>query len=191
MFRRLWLVIRSWFGAGLDKLEDPELLLTQAQEEMTAMHAKNRERAVQAITRKNNLQLAVEETENRIRELEGKARRALERGRQEDADQIDDRINRLRATLELSRQLLREAERDADDVKEAIRREERKIREKTAEALALKAQLKNNQIQITMNKALEDMAGGFAPMPLDRDMLIVAGLVVLIVVLLGLLVLGR
>jgi hypothetical protein len=35
--------------------EDPEVLLSQAQREMTEMHARNRERAVQAITQKNNL----------------------------------------------------------------------------------------------------------------------------------------
>ena len=191
MFRRLWLVIRSWFGAGQDQLENPELLLDQAQEEMQTMHVKNRERALQAISQKNNLQIIVEETENRIRVLEYKARRASERGQRETADQIRARLETLRATLETSRGQLEQALVTAEKINEAIRNEESKIREKTAEALALKAQLKNNQIQIAMNRALDGLPDGYTPITTDRDTLIVFGLAVLIVVLLGLLVLGR
>jgi len=80
MFKRLWSIIKSWFGAGLDKIEDPELLLQQAQEEMRAMHAKNRERAVQAITQKNNLQQMVNDTQKTVDNLQAKAELALKRG---------------------------------------------------------------------------------------------------------------
>jgi len=159
MFRRFWLVIKSWFGAGLDKLEDPELLLTQAQEEMTAMHAKNRERAVQAITQKNNLQNMVDETQRQVDGLQHKAEMALKRGDRDLALQILKEKQSYETTLQTSRGQLEQAIATAEQVKEAIKREEMKIREKTAEALALKAQLKNNQIQIAMNKALEGIQG--------------------------------
>jgi phage shock protein A len=159
MFRRFWMVLRSWFGAGLDKLEDPELLLTQAQEEMTAMHAKNRERAVQAITQKNNLQNMVDETQRKVDNLQQKAEMALKRGDRDLALQVLKEKQTYEQTLATSRGQLEQAIATAEQVKEAIKREEMKIREKTAEALALKAQLKNNQIQIAMNKALEGIQG--------------------------------
>jgi len=61
MFSRLINLIKSWFGFGLDKLENPDILLDQAKREMHEMHARNRERAVAAITQKNNLQSMVDE----------------------------------------------------------------------------------------------------------------------------------
>ena len=159
MFKRFWLLVRSWFGAGLDKLEDPELLLTQAQQEMTEMHAKNRERAVQAITQKNNLQNMVDDTQKKVDTLQHNAENALKRGDRDLALQILKEKQSYESTLQSSRVQLETAIATAEQVKEAIKREELKIREKTAEALALKAQLKNNQIQIAMNKALEGING--------------------------------
>ena len=44
-----------------------------------------------------------------------------------------------------------------ESIKIAIRREEERIRAKTAQALALKAQWKQSQIEISINKALDGM----------------------------------
>jgi phage shock protein A len=159
MFKRLWNVIKSWFGAGLDKIEDPELLLQQAQEEMRAMHAKNRERAVQAITQKNNLQQMVNDTQKTVDNLQGKAELALKRGDRDLALQLLKEKQSYEQSLQLTRTQLEQAIETSEAVKVAIKREEEKIREKTAQALALKAQWKNSQIQIAMNKALEGMQG--------------------------------
>ncbi len=159
MLRRFWLVIRSWFGAGLDKLEDPEILLTQAQEEMNALHAKNRERAVQAITQKNNLQNTVDQMQKQVDTMQMRAEQALKRGDRDLALQVLKEKESYSQTLQLSRTQLEQAIATAEQVKEAIRREEMKIREKTAQAMALKATHKNNQIQIAMTKALEGIEG--------------------------------
>jgi phage shock protein A len=159
MFKRFWLVLRSWFGAGIEKLEDPELLLQQAQEEMRTMHAKNRERAVQAITQKNNLQAQVDETQKRVDALQVKAELALKRGDRDLALQILKEKQSYDQTLQMTRVHLESAIQTSEQVKEAIKREDEKIRQKTAEALALKAQWKNSQIQIAMNKALEGIQG--------------------------------
>ena len=43
-----------------------EVLLQNAQEQMREAQAKNRERAVQAITQKNNLQALADQTEKRV-----------------------------------------------------------------------------------------------------------------------------
>jgi len=159
MFKRFWNIIKSWFGAGLDKIEDPELLLQQAQEEMRAMHAKNRERAVQAITQKNNLQQMVNDTQKTVDNLQAKAEMALKRGDRDLALQLLKEKQNYEQTLQMTRTQLEQAIETSEAVKAAIKREEEKIRQKTAEALALKAQWKNSQIQIAMNKALEGMQG--------------------------------
>jgi len=159
MLKRFWNVIRSWFGAAVDQMENPELLLNQAQEEMRALHAKNRERAVQAITQKNNLQQMVDDTQKRVDMLQSKAESALKRGDRELALQLLKEKQQYEVTLNTTKESLTAAIETAEAVKVAIKREEEKIRQKTAEALALKAQWKNSQIQIAMNKALESMTG--------------------------------
>jgi phage shock protein A len=159
MFKRFWMVLKSWFGAGIEKLEDPELLLTQAQDEMRAMHSKNRERAVQAITQKNQLQQMVDDTQKRVDGLQAKAELALKRGDRDLALQILKEKQSYEQTLQMTRVQLEAAIATSEQVKDAIKREDEKIRQKTAEALALKAQWKNNQIQIAMNKALEGIQG--------------------------------
>jgi phage shock protein A len=159
MFKRLINLIKSWFGMAVDKLEDPELLLTQAQEEMRAVHAKNRERAVQAITQKNNLQQMVDDTQKKVDMLQAKAEFALKKGDRDLALQLLKEKQSYDQTLQMTRTQLEQAIETAEAVKTAIKTEEERIRQKTAEALALKAQWKNSQIQIAMNKALEGMQG--------------------------------
>ena len=159
MIKRFLALMKSLFGRGLDQLENPELLLEQAQREMTELHARNRERAVQAITQKNNLQQMVDDTQKRVDTLQSKAELALKRGDRDLALQILKEKQSYEQTLTMTRGQLEQAIETSEQVKTAIKREEEKIRQKTAEALALKAQWKNSQIQIEMNKALEGMQG--------------------------------
>ena len=157
MLKRLWRYIVALLSGGLDKMEDPEVLLSQAQREMQEMQARNRERAVSAITRKNNLQQMVEDTQKRVNNLQTKAELALKRGDRELALQLLKEKQQYEGTLTNLNSSLAQAQETVESVKVAIRREEERIREKTAQALALKAQWKNSQIQIAMNKALEGM----------------------------------
>lgn len=157
MLKRLWRYIVALLGGGLDKLEDPEILLSQAQREMQEMHARNRERAVQAITQKNNLQQMVDDTNKRVIDLQTKAELALKRGDRDLALQLLKEKQHYEGTLTNLQTSLAQAVETVESVKTAIRREEERIRQRTAEALALKAQWKNSQIQIAMNKALEGM----------------------------------
>jgi phage shock protein A len=159
MLKRLWRYIVALLSGGLDKMEDPEVLLSQAQREMQEMHARNRERAVQAITQKNNLQQMVDDTQKRVDNLQAKAELALKRGDRDLALQLLKEKQHYETTLTATTASLAQAVETSEAVKNAIRREEERIRQKTAEALALKAQWKNSQIQIAMNRALEGMGG--------------------------------
>ncbi len=139
MFKRFWMVLRSWFGAGIEKLEDPELLLQQAQEEMRTMHAKNRERAVQAITARNSIERMISESERKIKQLDLKAAIAERAGNSELARKYRRDQEEFQSTLAETKHALADAEQTARFVKREIRREDEKIREKTREALRLKA----------------------------------------------------
>ncbi|MEI6432598.1 MAG: PspA/IM30 family protein, partial [bacterium] len=139
MFKRLLNVIKSWLGFGIDKLENPELLLQQAQEEMKAAAARNRERAVQAITQKNNLQQMVDDLQKTVDNLQAKAELSLKRGDRDLALQLLKEKQNYDQSLQSTRAQLEAAIETAEQVKLAIKREEEKIREKTAQALALKA----------------------------------------------------
>ena len=159
MFRRLINLMKSWFGAGIEQLENPELLLQQAQEDMRAVHAKNRERAVQAITQKNNLQQMVNDLQKTVDNLQSKAELALTRGDRDLALNLLKEKQSYEQSLTMTRTQLEQAIDTAEQVKVAIKHEEERIRQKTAEALALKAQWKNSQIQIAMSRALDGMQG--------------------------------
>jgi phage shock protein A len=157
MWKRFLAVVRSWFGAGLDKLEDPGVLLDDAKRQMQEMHARNRERAVVAITQKNNLQNQVDDLQKTVDNLQAKAEFALKRGDRELALQLLKEKQSYEQSLVSAKETLAQAIETSEQVKIAIKREEEQIRQKTAEALALKAKWKQAQIQSEMEKQLQGM----------------------------------
>jgi phage shock protein A len=157
MFGRIIGYLKALFGLKLDSLEDPEVLLSQAQQEMKAAQAKNRERAVQAITQKNNLQEEVDKTTKAMDNLEAKAALALKNGDRDLALQLVREKQTLGANLTSLQASLASANEMTEQIKTAIRREEETIRQKAAEAMALKTQWKQAQIETSINKALDGM----------------------------------
>lgn len=131
-------------------LNTSEALLRQAHEQMREAQARNRERAVQAITQKNNLQALADQTQKRVDQLTEKA---------EAAESLDDRQDLLKERDKLQKSLtemqepLAVAITTAEAVKLAMRREEERVRALTAEALALGAVEKLAQIEIELAKA--------------------------------------
>jgi phage shock protein A len=155
MFARVWRYLKGLLGFKLDQLEDPDILLQQAQQEMKEAQAKNRERAVQAITQKNNLQALVDQTQKTVDNLQAKAEIALKNGDRDLARQLLVEKSQYETTLNTTKQSLQNAIDTTEAIKTALRREEERIRAKTAQALALKAQWKQSQIEISINKALD------------------------------------
>jgi len=130
-----------------------EALLQKAQAQMQEAQAKNRERAVQAITQKNHLQALADQTEKRVsrltEQIEGSALG-------EDAAPKESLLaerRRHQKTLEEMQPALASAIDTVEAVKIAMRREEERVRAMTAEALALKAQEKQAQIEMAIAKS--------------------------------------
>jgi phage shock protein A len=127
-------------------LDDPEVLLSQAQQEMKETQAKNRERAVQAITQKNNLQAEVNKAKMMVSRLQDKADAARLKDDSELETQLLFEKRSYEQTLVKMENSLVAAQETIERIKTAMRREEERIRAKTAQAMALKTQWKQRQI---------------------------------------------
>lgn len=117
---------------------------------MREAQAKNRERAVQAITQKNNLQALLDQTRKIIDRLTRQAEASPEEEVVADKLAERDKYQETLAQLEAS---LATATATTETVKLAMRREEERVRAMTAEALTLRAEEKQAQIETAIAKS--------------------------------------
>jgi len=157
MLTRILNYLKAAFGIKLDQWEDPEVLLKQAQDEMAEMHRKNKERAVQAITQRNLLQDEVNKTNQQVQNLQSKAELALKNGNRDLARQLLVEKQTLEAGLPPLTASLEKANEITEQLKVTMKREEEAIRARAAQAMMMKTQLKQAQIENSINKALDKM----------------------------------
>jgi phage shock protein A len=155
--KRFFAWLRAIFHRGMDKLEDPELMLDQARRDMQGALVANREKAVQAIASRNRLQKMMEEQTARSTQLENQAAAALKSGNRDLARQFLREKAGIDQSIESLKPTLAGATETVEQVKVAIKRQEEEVRRKYAEALALKAQWKQAQIQSSITQALEGL----------------------------------
>jgi phage shock protein A len=168
LFSRIWRIIKGWLLIGVEKAEDPEVILTEAKERMDRELAKAKEAAVQAIGQRNLLRGMLAEQEKRVRDLDAQARAALKSGQEDLARQIlVEKANSQRTIENLNAQLA-QAEQAATAVKENIRAMEEQVRQRAAERLALIAGWKQAQIQEKLNAALGDVSLDASGQAFDR-----------------------
>ncbi len=155
--RRFFNWIKGLFNSAMDKVEDPEVMLDQARRDMQATMIANKEKAVQAITQKNRLDQMLTERRSASETLEKQATMALKQGKRDIAQALmREKINNDAVVTQLQGSY-DQAVQTVDAVKIAIKRQEEEVRKKTAEALALKAQWKQAQIQSSISKALDGL----------------------------------
>ena len=133
-----------------------EELLDQVNRHMQQRHSHNRERAVIAITQRNNLQSQVLDLERRVSDAEQRWEEALREGNRALADQFYNKRSDYDASLASSRETLMQAEETAEQVKRAIKCEEELLRQRFGEVLALKSKWKQAAIQETMEWELKE-----------------------------------
>ena len=155
--KRFFRWLKALFNRGMDRLEDPEMMLDQARRDMEQALIANREKGVQAITQKNRLQMMLDEATKKSAQLESQATMALRQGNRELARQFIREKANTDATVTTLQGSLVQATQAVEAVKLAIKRQEEETRKKTAEALAMKAQWKQAQIQNSISKALEGL----------------------------------
>lgn len=155
--KRFFQWLKALFNRGMDKLEDPELMLEQARRDMSEALRQNREKAVQAISQKNRLQTMMDEQMTKTVHLEKQAATALKAGDRDTARLFLREKQTVDANIESLKVTLATAVETVEQVKVAIKRQEEETRKKTAEALAMKAQWKQAQIQESITKALQGL----------------------------------
>jgi phage shock protein A len=155
--KRFFNWLKALFNRTMDRVEDPEMMLDQAKRDMQQALAANREKAVQAITQKNKLAGLLEDAQKRSSQLESQAAMALKQGNRDLATQFMREKMNNDAVLGTLKQSYDAAVETVEQVKIAIRRQEEEVRKKTAEALAMKAQWKQAQIQNSISKALQGL----------------------------------
>jgi phage shock protein A len=155
--KRFFNWLRGIFNRTMDRIEDPDIMLDQAKRDMQAALQGNREKAVQAITQKNRLQGMLEEKKKESAQLERQAAMALQQGNRDLATQLMREKMNSDAIVTQLQTSYDQAAQTVEQVKIAIKRQEEEVRRKTAEALAMKAQWKNAQIQSSITKALDGL----------------------------------
>lgn len=158
IFGRLWRLIKGWLLIGVEKAEDPEVILAEAQESMKRELEKAKEQAVQAIAARNQLRQTLQDMQNRAAALEAKARAALKVGDEDLARQLliekatyDQQIETLQAQVQ-------QAENASEAVKGSIKKMEAQVRQRAAQRLALVAGWKQAKIQEQLNKSLSGIS---------------------------------
>lgn len=155
--KRFFNWLRAVFNRTMDKVEDPDIMLDQAKRDMQGALIANREKAVQAITQKNRLQGMLEDHKKKSVQLETQASMALKQGNRDLAVSFMREKMNNDAVIAQLQQSYDQALATVEQVKVAIKRQEEEVRKKTAEALAMKAQWKQAQIQNSITKALEGL----------------------------------
>jgi len=154
---RFFRYLRALINGNLDQWENPEVIINEAVREMKENQIKNRELAVQAITQKNNLQAEVDKETRLVAEFERKATLALQGGNRELAKSFLKEKALHDQTLQSMQANLAAATEASEKVKAAIKQEEERVRVRTTEAMVAKTNLKQAQIQIQINKALDGL----------------------------------
>jgi len=149
--------LKGLFNRTMDRIEDPDIMLDQAKRDMSAALVANKEKAVQAITQKNRLQLMLDEAKKRSATLESQAAMALKQGDRDTATVFMREKMNNDSTVTTLQSSYDQAVATVEQVKVAIKRQEEEVRKKTAEALAMKAQWKQAQIQNSIAKALDGL----------------------------------
>jgi len=158
IFGRMWRVIKGWLLIGVEKAEDPEIILAEAQESMRRELANAKENAVIAIAQRNQLRAMLTDNQERAATLESQARAALKMGQEDLARQLLVEKGNYDTTIASLQKQLEQAEQTAEAVKDSIKKMEQQVRQKAAERLALVAGWKQAQIQEKLNKALSGIS---------------------------------
>jgi phage shock protein A len=158
IFGRLFRMIKGWLLIGVEKAEDPEVILAEAQDQMRRELGKVQENAVQAIAARNQLRGVLQDQVNKSAELEAKARAAVRQGDEELARQLLVEKGSYDQNIEALRVQLENAEKAAEAVKHGYKSMEMQVRQSAAKRLALVAGWKQAKIQEQLNKALSGIS---------------------------------
>jgi len=168
LLRRIWTVILGWFGIGVSGLEDPEVLLEAAKNELAEKVRRAKLDAVEAIKEKNLLGEMLAAKQAELADLTGKIEAAIAQGKEELAETLAGQQITLEKTVASLQANYDKAVEMANAVKQQIAQMEREVYAKYQEQLMLKTKWHQAKIAERLNTVLSGIATDTASEAMER-----------------------
>lgn len=168
LLRRIWTVIMGWFGLGVASIEDPEVLLEAAKNELEEKVRRAKLDAVEAIKEKNLLggMLAAKKAE--LADLTGKIEAAITQDKEELAETLAGQQIALEKTVADLQANYDRAVEVSGTVKQQIAQMEREVYAKYQEQMMLKTKWHQAKISERLNTVLSGIATDTASEAMER-----------------------
>jgi len=168
MLRRLWMVIRSFFGALLRRTEDPEMLLRQYIDDMRARVPKLRAAVAEVLATEYQLQQQAEHLRKQIEEYDKQIIAALKLGYEEEAKVLIAAKAQAEESLQDTLEQLETARRASQQARAALEDYQREMERKIAEARRLIGQAQLAKLQEELAQAMAAFEVGTPTDVLER-----------------------
>lgn len=168
LLRRIWTVIMGWFGLGVASIEDPEVLLEAAKNELEEKVRRAKLDAVEAIKEKNLLGTMLEAKKAELADLGGKIEAAVTQGKEELAETLAGQQIALEKTVADLQANYDKAVEVSATVKQQIAQMEREVYAKYQEQLMLKTKWHQAKISERLNTVLSGIATDTASEAMER-----------------------
>lgn len=168
MLRRLWMVIRSFFGSLLRRTEDPELLLRQYIDDMRAKVPKLRAAVAEVLATEYQLQQQAEHLQKQIDEYDKQIIAALKLGYEEEAKVLIAAKAQAEESLQDTLEQLETARRASQQARAALEDYQREMERKIAEARRLIGQAQLAKLQEELAQAMSAFEVGTPTDVLER-----------------------
>lgn len=168
MLRRLWMVIRSFFGSLLRRAEDPEMLLRQYIDEMRAKVPKLRAAVAEVLATEYQLQQQAEHLKKQIEEYDKQIVAALKLGYEEEARVLIAAKLQGEESLQDTLEQLETARKASQQAKAALEEYQREMERKIAEARRLIGQAQLAKLQEELAQAMTAFEVGTPTDVLER-----------------------
>jgi phage shock protein A len=139
---------------GVGSLEDPEVILEAAQNELKDKLQQVKMQGVAVLQQKNQLEVMLADKKEEQRAMEAKVRQALTAGREDLAEALMQEQMTIEETVAGLEKQYAQAVEISEQVKKQVRAFEQQVQAKYREKLQLKTQWKQAQITEKLNEAL-------------------------------------
>ncbi len=168
MLRRLWMVIRSFFGALLRRTEDPEVLLRQYIDDVRSRVPKLRAAVAEVLATEYQLQQQAEYLKKQIDDYDKQIIAALKLGYEEEAKALIAAKVQAEESLQDTLEQLETAKRASQQARAALEDYQREMERKIAEARRLIGQSQLAKLQEELAQAMASFEVGTPTDVLER-----------------------
>jgi phage shock protein A len=168
LFKRIWTVILGWFGLGVSSIEDPEVLLEAAKNELEEKVRRAKLDAIEAVKEKNLLGQMLASKKAELADLTAKIEAAITQGKDELAETLAGQQIALEKTVADVQANYDKAVEISNTVKQQIAQMEREVYAKYQEQMMLRTKWHQAKISERLNTVLTGITTDTASDAMDR-----------------------